>query len=59
MHHPGKIADLHPAFRGGYRCEDGRLMEHRPQHDDPYYEQDIGECADCEGRGCENKTDQQ
>lgn len=35
-----------------YRCEDGRLMRHDPQSDDPYLETDRGKCPDCDGKGC-------
>lgn len=35
------------------RCEDGRLLRHDPQFDDPYLETDIGECPECDGRGCD------
>jgi hypothetical protein len=44
--------------RGSYhnparvRCVDGRAMRHDPQSDDPYLETDIGQCEECEGRGC-------
>lgn len=35
------------------RCEDGRLMRHRPFPDDPHFEHDVGECPECQGAGCE------
>ncbi len=35
-----------------FRCVDGRLFRHDPQHDDPYLETDVGECPDCSGGGC-------
>jgi hypothetical protein len=35
------------------RCVEGRCMRHDPQLDDPYFETDIGECAECGGKGCE------
>lgn len=35
-----------------YRCIEGRLFRHDPQHDDPYLETDVGECPDCSGDGC-------
>lgn len=38
---------------GDTRCIDGRLFRHRPFHDDPYFEQDIGRCEECEGAGCD------
>jgi hypothetical protein len=38
--------------RGDTRCVEGRIYEHRPQHDDPELEVDIGECDACEGWGC-------
>jgi len=34
------------------RCVGGRLYEHRPQHDDPDFEVDVGECPDIEKCGC-------
>lgn len=34
------------------RCDDGRLMRHDPQPDDPSLETDIGKCPECEGEGC-------
>ena len=34
------------------RCIDGRTFRHDPQHDDPGLETDIGQCAECEGKGC-------
>lgn len=34
------------------RCEDGRLMRHRPFPDDPYFEHDVGKCPRCDGKGC-------
>lgn len=34
------------------RCIDGRLWRAKPLWDDPYYEYDVGECPDCEGKGC-------
>lgn len=39
-------------MRGDLRCVDGRIFEHRPGHDDPDYEVDVGECPDCSGGGC-------
>lgn len=47
-----KGAEPHLALNGLFRCEDGRRMQHRPQHDDPYLETDIGECPDCAGKWC-------
>lgn len=42
------------------RCEDGRLMRHDPQPDDPYLETDIGKCPECDGKGCPKKmTDEE
>ena len=38
---------------GDYRCEDGRMMRHDPQPDDPYLETDIGQCETCDGKGCD------
>ncbi len=38
--------------KGDTRCEDGRLMRHDPQNDDPHLETDIGKCPECEGNGC-------
>lgn len=35
------------------RCEDGRVIECSPCHDDPDYERDIGLCLECMGAGCE------
>ena len=35
------------------RCVEGRTFRHDPQHDDPDLETDIGQCEECEGRGCE------
>ena len=44
---------LRAALQGkNVRCVDGRLLRHDPQFDDPYLETDIGECPECEGRGC-------
>lgn len=40
-------------MKGDLRCEDGRLMRHDPQPDDPYLETERGICPDCNGRGCE------
>lgn len=34
------------------RCVDGRTMRHDPQHDDPELETDIGQCEECDGKGC-------
>lgn len=39
-------------YYGDYRCEDGRMMRHSPQSDDPYLETDVGECESCGGKGC-------
>jgi hypothetical protein len=47
-----ELSKMHPAFTGGHRCIDGRIFKHMPQHDDPNYEQDVGECGDCGGKGC-------
>lgn len=27
------------------RCEDGRVLQHVPMTDDPYYERDVGACG--------------
>lgn len=35
------------------RCEDGRLMRHKPFPDDPYFEHDVGRCPECDGKGCD------
>lgn len=40
-----------------YRCEDGRLMRHDPQPDDPNLETDRGKCPDCDGKGCKEEPD--
>lgn len=37
---------------GRVRCQDGRLMRHDPQPDDPYLETDVGACEECRGEGC-------
>ena len=42
------------AFGRSVRCVDGRLWRHDPQHDDPYLETDIGQCPECEGKGCDD-----
>jgi hypothetical protein len=34
------------------RCVEGRTMRHDPQHDDPELETDIGQCEECDGKGC-------
>ena len=34
------------------RCIEGRLFRHDPQHDDPDLETDIGQCPECDGKGC-------
>lgn len=39
-------------MKGDTRCVDGRLWRHDPQDDDPYLETDIGQCPECEGKGC-------
>ena len=39
--------------KGQTRCVEGRIYRHDPQHDDPDLETDIGQCPECEGRGCE------
>jgi len=39
-------------MKGDFRCVEGRLFRHDPQHDDPYLETDIGECHECTGDGC-------
>lgn len=44
-------------MKGDTRCEDGRVMRHDPQHDDPYLETDIGKCPECEGNGCKTYCD--
>lgn len=46
-------------MKGETRCEDGRLMRHDPQPDDPDLETDRGQCPDCEGIGCEALRQQQ
>lgn len=38
----------------GDRCVDGHIYRHVPQSDDPYFEQEIGICADCRGCGCQH-----
>lgn len=38
------------------RCIDGRLMRHKPFPDDPDFERDVGECPDCGGKGCAQRT---
>ncbi len=40
----------------GERCIDGRLFRHRPFPDDPAFEHDVGQCPECEGRGCSGIT---
>lgn len=35
-----------------YRCVEGRLWRHDPQHDDPDLETDVGQCPECNGKGC-------
>lgn len=42
-----------PFWDRSHRCVDGRVMRHDPQHDDPELETDIGQCEECEGRGCD------
>ena len=39
-------------MRQNERCIDGRVMRHIPFPDDPDFEQDVGECPHCYGRGC-------
>lgn len=40
------------------RCEAGRLMRWEPpSFGDPGFETDIGECGECEGRGCGSVQD--
>lgn len=39
-------------MKGDTRCEDGRLLRHDPQPDDPGLETDMGKCPECEGKGC-------
>lgn len=39
-------------IHGRFRCEDGNLMRHDPQHDDPYLETNVGQCPECRGKGC-------
>lgn len=39
-------------MKGDLRCVDGRLMRHDPQPDDPELETDVGQCPECEGKGC-------
>ena len=39
--------------KGDTRCDDGRLMRHDPQFDDPYLETGMGKCPECDGFGCE------
>ena len=41
------------------RCDDGRLMRHDPQDDDPYLETDIGQCPECDGEGCAAKWERE
>lgn len=36
------------------RCVEGRKYRHDPQHDDPDLETDIGQCPECEGKGCDD-----
>lgn len=43
-----------PFWDSAHRCVDGRVMRHDPQHDDPYLETDIGQCEECDMRGCDN-----
>lgn len=38
------------------RCIDGRLLQHRPQADDPYLEVDIGACPGCDECDPEDPT---
>ena len=40
------------AIGGRFRCIDGYLWRHDPQHDDPYLETKLGKCPDCDGTGC-------
>lgn len=40
-----------PTYRNT-RCVDGRTMRHDPQPDDPGLETDIGQCEECDGKGC-------
>lgn len=39
-------------MKGDLRCIEGRLFLHDPQFDDPDLETDVGECPDCNGKGC-------
>lgn len=38
------------------RCVDGREYRHDPMPDDPYLETGIGQCADCDGEGCDRAS---
>ena len=40
-----------------FRCEDGNLMRHNPQHDDPELETNVGQCPECRGKGCSDEED--
>ena len=40
-------------MKGDTRCDDGRLMRHDPQPDDPNLETELGKCPDCGGEGCD------
>ena len=40
-------------MKGDLRCIEGRLFRHDPQLDDPDLETDVGECPECQGKGCE------
>lgn len=44
-----------------YRCENGKRLEWHGGHgnDPDAHEVELGICPDCEGRGCENKVDEQ
>lgn len=46
------------ALSASYRCVEGRLMRHDPQHDDPDLETDRGICPECEGKGCTTEDEQ-
>ena len=40
-------------MKGDLKCIDGRLMRHDPQADDPCLQTDLGQCPECNGRGCD------
>lgn len=46
-------------MKGDTRCVEGRTFRHDPQFDDPDLETDIGECRECDGKGCVEDSDEE